>query len=114
MSRKSTRVKCELCSLTDIEVPEPEFDTVSGTVASLRADSVVSLAFGISRTSAAELIREGKFSVNHLEELSASREIFVDDLLSLRGHGRAKLYEMGGTSKKGRQFITLHVFSKKR
>jgi len=108
-----TGIKCEVCPLSDIRVPEPEFETVRGTVASLRADSIVSLAFSISRTSAAELIRDGKLSVDHIEEPSPSREITQDTLLSLRGYGRAKLYDIGGISKKGRHFIELHVFSKK-
>lgn len=106
-------VKCEPCPLSDVKAPEPVFDAVSGTVASLRADAVVSLAFGISRTAAAELIRDGRLSVDHIEETSPSREIAQGALLSLRGAGRAKLADIGGTSKKGRQFIELHVFSKK-
>lgn len=106
-------VKCEPCTLSDVKAPEPVFNVVSGTVASLRADAVVSLAFGISRTAAAEFIRNGRFSVDHIEETSPSREIIKGSLLSLRGSGRAKLADTGGISKKGRQFIELHVFSKK-
>ncbi|MBE6948217.1 MAG: RNA-binding protein [Ruminococcaceae bacterium] len=106
-------VKCELCELSQVKAPEPVFDAVTGTVASLRADAVTAVAFNISRTTAAELIKEGRLSLNHLEELSTSREIEVGNLLSLRGYGRAKLAELGGMSRKGRQFIKLHVFSKK-
>ena len=104
-------VKCREVPLSDIRVPEPVFDVVSGTVASLRADTVLSLAFGISRTKVSDLIRDGKFSLDHTEELSPSREICEGALLSLRGYGRAKLAGIGGMSKKGRQFIELHVFS---
>ncbi len=106
-------VKCEICDLSEVKAPEPVFDTVTGTVASLRADAVTAVAFNISRTTAAELIKEGRLAVDHLEELSTSREIEVGALLSLRGYGRAKLVELGGMSRKGRQFIELHVFSKK-
>lgn len=106
-------VKCELCDLSEIKTPEPVFNTVTGTVASLRADAVTSIAFNISRTTAAELIKEGRLAVDYLEELSPSREIDVNTLLSLRGYGRAKLVSLGGISRKGRQFIELHVFSKK-
>ncbi len=106
-------VKCETVPLSDICVPEPVFDVVSGTVASLRADTILSLAFGISRTKASELIRDGKFSLDYIEESSISREISEGALLSLRGYGRARLAGIGGMSKKGRQFIELHVFSSK-
>lgn len=104
-------VKCQKVTLSDIRIPEPVFDVVSGTVASLRADTVLSLAFGISRTKAADLIRDGKFSLDHIEEISPSREISEGALLSLRGYGRARLAGIGGISKKGRQFIELHLFS---
>ena len=106
-------VKCELCDLSEIKAPEPVFNKVTGTVASLRADAVTAVAFNISRTTAAELIKEGRLAVDHLEELSPSREININALLSLRGHGRAKLVSLGGMSRKGRQFIELQVFSKK-
>ncbi len=106
-------VKCEECSLSEIEIPAPVFDEVTGTVASLRADALTSLAFGISRTVAADMIRDGKLSLNHIELLNPAEDISEGDLLSLRGFGRAKLAEIGGTSKKGRQFVTFNVFSKK-
>ena len=106
-------VKCEKFDLSEVKAPEPVLDTVTGTVASLRADAVTAVAFNISRTTAADLIKEGRLAVDHLEELSTSREIEVDNLLSLRGYGRAKLVSLGGMSRKGRQFIELHVFSKK-
>lgn len=106
-------VKCELCDLSEIKAPEPIFNTITGTVASLRADAVTAIAFNISRTTAAEFIKEGRLAVDHLEELSPSREIDVNTLISLRGYGRARLVSLGGMSRKGRQFIELHVFSKK-
>lgn len=106
-------VSCESCPLSEIEIPEPVFDEMTGTVASLRADALTSLAFGISRTSAADMIRDGRLSLNHIELLNPAEDISEGDLLSLRGFGRAKLAKVGGTSKKGRQFITFNVFSKK-
>lgn len=106
-------VRCEQCALSDIEIPEPVFDEVTGTVASLRADALTALAFGISRTVAADIIRDGKLALNHIELLNPAEDISEGDLLSLRGFGRARLASLGGTSKKGRQFVTFNVFSKK-
>ena len=106
-------IQSSVVSLSEIEIPTPQFDTVTGTVASLRADSVTALAFGISRTFAAELISSGALSLNHLPEENISAEIQEGDLLSLRGYGRAKLFAIGGISKKGRHFLELQVFSKK-
>lgn len=106
-------IKSSIVPISEIEIPTPQFDTVTGTVASLRADSVTALAFGISRTFAADLIASGALSVNHLPEENISAEIREGCLLSLRGFGRAKLASVGGISKKGRHFLELYLFSKK-
>ncbi len=98
-------------SLSEIIPPTPEFKKKSGTVASLRVDAVCALAFGVSRSEAARLIREGRLSVNHLEQLSPSAEISEGALLSMRGFGRARLYSVGGTSKKDRTFIEIHSYT---
>ncbi len=98
-------------ALNDIVAPTPEFKKKSGTVASLRVDAVASLAFGMSRSEAARLIREGRLSLNHLEELSPSAEVSEGALLSMRGFGRARLAWVGGTSKKDRIFIEVHAYT---
>ena len=106
-------VSCAPLPIGEIIAPTPEFKKVGGTVASPRADAVAALGFNISRTAAAELIRDGRLAVNHLEQLSPSAEISEGDLLSLRGYGRARLAAVGGTSKKGRIFLEIHAFTKK-
>ncbi len=106
-------VKTHIIDMGDILPPNPEFEVRTGTVASMRADAVVALAFGVSRTTAAQLIREGRLSVEHLLQQSTSAEIAEGELLSLRGFGRARVSRVGGTSKKGRIFLELNVFSKK-
>lgn len=106
-------VSVDFCPLSQVQAPEPDLRKVSGTVASLRLDAVASLAFGVSRTAVSQLIREGRLSLNHLENLSPSAEVEEGDLLSLRGSGRAKLSRVGGTSKKGRLFIELLVTCRK-
>ncbi len=98
-------------SLDEIVVPTPEFKKKSGTVASLRVDAVAALAFSVSRSEAARLIREGRLSVNHLEELCPSAEVSEGTLLSMRGFGRARLFSVGGTSKKDRIFIEIHAYT---
>ena len=106
-------VTVEPVPLHMVAAPEPVFTAVTGTVASLRADALTALAFGLSRTSAAEKIREGRLAIEHLEEANPSAPVSEGALLSLRGAGRARLFRVGGASKKGRIFVELHVFSKK-
>ena len=86
-----------------------KFQDMSGTVASLRLDCVVSLAARVSREKAAELIRTDRVDVNHLTAGSASKELREGDILSVRGCGRFILSGINGETKKGR----IHIILKK-
>jgi RNA-binding protein YlmH len=87
-----------------------EFKQISGTVASLRLDCVVSLAAGISREKAASLIRSDKVGVNHFPAASVSQELREGDILSVRGCGRFILYGIDGLTKKNRIHIDIRKF----
>lgn len=86
-----------------------KFQDMSGTVASLRLDCIVSLAAKVSREKAAELIRTDRVDVNHLTADSVSREVREGDILSVRGCGRFILSGINGETKKGR----IHIILKK-
>ncbi len=87
-----------------------EFRIISGTVASMRLDCIVSLAAGISRENAAKLIKTERVEINHLPVTSVSAELRVDDVISIRGSGRFILSGIDGLSKKGRIHINLCKF----
>ncbi len=103
-------VSCSVMNPSEIVPPTPKFREITATVASLRADAVFSAAFGISREKAATLIKDGMCNVNWLPFESPSASVNEGDILSARGFGRAKLFEIGGTSKKSRTFITIHQY----
>ncbi|HML45605.1 MAG TPA: YlmH/Sll1252 family protein [Clostridia bacterium] len=85
--------------------PEQRVRTRRDTVASLRLDALAASAFDLSRSQAQDLIREGRVKVNHMPTLQTDAQLVVGDLLSLRGHGRAQLTEVGGKNRKGRTAI---------
>lgn len=87
-----------------------EFRNISGTVASMRLDCIVSLAAGVSRENAARLIRSEKVEVNHFKAASISQEIHTGDVLSIRGCGRFILSDINGSTKKSRIHINLCKF----
>jgi RNA-binding protein YlmH len=87
-----------------------KFQTISGTVASLRLDCVVGLAAHLSREKAAALIRSDKAEVNHLPVSSVSYELRGGDVLSIRGIGRFVLSDINGSTKKGRIHIDLKKY----
>ncbi|MBE7032849.1 MAG: RNA-binding protein [Ruminococcaceae bacterium] len=103
-------VKTEEISLSEIELPERSFKTVSGTVSSLRLDSVITLFYGKGRGKAGEIISGGLVFVNGICALKNDMRLKDGDVISLRGKGKATL-SVGGTSKKDRIFITLNIWS---
>jgi RNA-binding protein YlmH len=111
---KAGRVGLEVSviGLDELPVREEELTMKTDTVASLRLDAVLSAAFGISRTKAAELITAGRVNLNFQECLRTDKEVAMDSLLSVRGLGRAKLLEIGGLSRKGRSFIKIGIYGR--
>ena len=81
-----------------------------GFVASMRLDVLVSQAYGMSRTASDKLLKAQKVFHNGRLCLSASQKIKQGDIISVRGYGKFLVEDLGKTSKKGRQFITLAIF----
>ena len=98
-------VKVEPCDEIVFEKAEPKKLSVS--VASMRLDIIVSEGFNISRTQAAEMIRDGLCFVNWVQKESPSCTVKVGDVITLRGKGRITLAGIGGQSRKGKTFIEL-------
>jgi len=101
-----TGVKCTDTLPFEMSVQE-NFQTLSGTVASVRLDCIVSFATGKSRENAVKLIRSEKTDVNHLPRTSVSSEVREGDVISIRGTGRFVLKSIDGTTKKDRLHITM-------
>ena len=82
------------------------FAEINGTVSSLRLDSITALVTRQGRDAAARLIRSGQVSVNALAVDSVSRRVDAGDTISIRGHGKFIVREIGASTKKDRLHIT--------
>ena len=91
-------------------VPSVQMSKMIGTVASLRADCVISFALRISREKAASLIRQLGISVNHMISYKADTILNESDVFSVKGHGKFVLKSINGVSKKERIHVTLCKF----
>lgn len=100
------------CAVKDTELikTEQHFEEITGTVASLRADSVISVMLKTSRSKAAEYIEAQKFFLNQSLCTKCDKEIKENDVLSVRRMGKAKVKKISGLSKKGRIFITIQKY----
>ena len=103
-------VKAAAVPLSAVPVPERKVRPVTFTVQSARLDAVVSGMFRLSRTSAAAQIRAGAVHLNYAECLRPDAPVAPGDVLSLRGAGKGAVTEVGGVSRKGRQFVTAELW----
>ena len=83
----------------------------NGTVSSMRLDSIVGMAAGISRGKAVSLIKGGYVSVMYVTEESPSFTLSEGDIFSVRGTGKFLLYSVNGTTKKDRIHITVKKYN---
>ena len=103
-------VKAEEIALDAIPAPERKVETRSFTVMSPRLDAVAAGMFHLSRTEAARQIEAGNLSLNYAECLKCDAPVAAGDIVSLRGAGKGRVAEIGGSSRKGRIFVTAEVY----
>ena len=103
-------VKTEIDDLENIAPKEERVKEIKATVASLRADSIAAVGFGMSRSKAAADISAEKVQLNWQTVKNSSQTIKQGDVLSMRGRGRLEVAEITGQTKKGRIGVLLKRF----
>ena len=88
----------------------PKYKEITGTVASVRLDSLLSLAFGSSRSKLVNLIEGGKVFANGKLMTTNSYQVKEGDIISVRGMGRFRYNGIQSQSRKGRYFISLYKY----
>ena len=89
------------------EMPEPAGTRFGAVVSSLRLDGIVAAAYKLSRSEAADRIREGLVKLDHIPCDRVDAAVREGAMLSLRGKGRVRLVSIDGTTRKQRIGITL-------
>ena len=87
-----------------------EYEDISGTVSSLRLDSILSLSIHQSREKSARLIQALGVQLNYVQVNSVSKELKCGDVFSVKGYGKFILSDVTGFSKKGRIHITVRKY----
>lgn len=105
-----TNLSLSQVDIKDLIVPERKTQIITDTVASLRLDSIVASAFNLSRGKASEAISRGIVFVNHMETTKPDQQLSEGDRITLRGKGKAVLSEIGGKSRKDRQYIKIERY----
>lgn len=105
-----SRAEIVWCAFDKLKLPEKRFQTLDGTVASLRLDAVVGFVCGKSRKNAADIIRAGLVEVNFMPCSQGARLLKESDILSVRGYGKFQLEAAMGQTRKGRESIKVKKY----
>lgn len=109
-----TRIRHTTVLVTE-EQPEtfhytPRFEEIRGTVASIRLDSLLSLAFGSSRNKLSGLIEGAKVFVNGKLVTSNGYQVHENDIISVRGMGKFRFISELAVTKKKRISVLIHKY----
>lgn len=105
----NTLIKCSrIQTLSDFY--QPRYKEISGTVASIRLDSLCALAMKLSRSAVNKLILQGDVFVNGKCISSNGYKLHAGDVISVRHHGKFAYLEEGSATRKGRLFVKLQLY----
>ena len=91
---------------------EPKYEEIKETVASVRLDSLLSLAFSSSRSKLTALIEAGRVYVNGKLITSNGYHVKDNDIISVRQMGRFQYEGVLSETKKGRYYVTIDVYKR--
>lgn len=87
-----------------------EKELITITIPSLRLDSLVSVLANVSRNKAVEIILSERVFLNYVVETKNSREVKIEDVITIRGKGRFTIKELIGESRKSKKIILIEKF----
>lgn len=103
---RHTSVRVTQVPLTDVSYT-PKVEEIQGTVASVRLDSLLSLAFSQSRSRLTGLISGAKVYVNGRLITSNGYQPQEGDIISVRGMGKFRYEYAGGRTRKNRISVVI-------
>ena len=106
----NTEIKVQAADASEAIIPEARIEYIKDSVSSPRLDSIVSSAFRLSRSKAADAIKHGIVSVDHVECVKPDAILSEGSAITLKGKGKAVLEEIGGESRKGRTRVIIKRF----
>lgn len=106
---RHTTVQAQEVENTDFDW-EPKYEEIKGTVASVRLDSLLSLAFSSSRSKLTALIEGGRVYVNGKLITSNGYHVKDGDIISVRQMGRFRYDGIVSETKKGRYYVRIRKY----
>ena len=102
--------KISIQEITDIRKKEIKIEEISIIVPSLRLDNIVSDLAKTSRSKAAQIINQERVFINGQNETKLSKQLKLNDVITIRGKGRFIIKEFLGTTRSGRTVIKIEKY----
>lgn len=106
---RHTSVRADELPLSKISYT-PSYEEIRGTVASVRLDSLLALAFSSSRTRLTGLIEGAKVYVNGRLVTSNGYQPAEGDVISVRGMGKFRFESSGSRTRKNRIMVVIFKY----
>lgn len=92
------------------EILHPKTEETEISVASNRADAVISRLYNFSREESSALFKSGFVALNGKQLEKGEKALKGGDVITVRGKGKFVFVSEGGTSKKGKLYVKLNVY----
>ena len=106
---RHTMVVSEKLPLSQVDYT-PEYEEIRGTVASVRLDTLLPLAFSSSRSRLSGLIEGAKVFVNGKLITNNGYQVHEGDIISVRGMGKFRYDGAGGKTRKNRISVIIQKY----
>ncbi len=106
---KHTTVKCEEINPKDCDV-EPEFEEITGSVASERTDAILAFVYRLSRSDSQKLIEAEKVFIDGRTAVSGGYTLKTGSRVSVRGYGKFIYMGTEKETRKGRLFVRVKIY----
>ena len=108
--KRFSKSEIKQIEIENLRKPNIQKEEITIIVPSLRLDSIVAELANASRNKATTFITSERVLVNYMVETKTSKEIKIEDTITIRGKGRFVVKKQTGTSKKGKQIIKIEKF----
>lgn len=102
--------KIAIEEISNIREKKVKIEEISIIVPSLRMDNIVSDLARTSRSKAAQIISQERVFINGQNETKLSKQLKLNDVITIRGKGRFVIKEFAGTTRSGRTVVKVEKY----
>ena len=96
--------------IKNLKKQEVKIEEITIIVPSLRLDNFVSDLARTSRSKAVQIINQERVFINGQNEIKVSKQVKLNDVITIRGKGRFIIKDFTGTTKSGRYVVKIEKY----